>query len=111
MILSKKRYPFKKGNRTLNLHEVERLFLLSLVKLANPKTDLEKRILKRLIIKVLGHSTHWFPLYPPQECPICERTVSGMAFDSHVIKCKAKEKAERLQPKIDPDVWERLQRE
>jgi hypothetical protein len=105
---TRKQYPFRKGNRTINLVEIERVVFLGLIKLAKPKNDIERRILRRLILKALGHPAHNYPIYPPKECPVCERSFAAKIYDRHVLKCEAEEKEMRTRPKIDPEVYERL---
>lgn len=107
--MNRNRKTFKRGDVTFQMKEEERVYLLSLVKLAKPKTEIQKRILKRAVMKLMGISTHNFPIHPKKECPICEREVFGAHYAQHLERCKAKQASERMMPKIDPVVWEMMQ--
>lgn len=98
---------FQPGSRTLQLKHEERVFLLQWAKTLKPKTEIEKRIVRRFLTRLMGHAIY-LPLYPKRECPVCEREVAGHIYESHVIRCKARRDAESRMPKIDPVVWEMM---
>jgi len=97
---------FQRGNITINFKEEERVYLLSLFKGASPKTDLEKRIVHRAILRLLGYSCYNVPLRPPKECRYCEEEIRGDRHEAHELACKLKREQQRMIPKIDPAVLE-----
>jgi len=101
---------FRRGQVCIALKEEERLYFLKQIKKCKAKGELEKRILKRLVMKFMGLPTHNFPLLPPRECPVCENQIRGDRYDAHVRECQIKREAEKRIPKIDPAVYEMLGR-
>lgn len=98
---------FRPGDRCLAFKQEERLFLLKWAKTLKPKTELEKRIVRRLLVRLMGHAMY-YPLYPRKECPHCDREVAGQVYDTHVIRCEIRKKKMREVPEIDPVVWEMM---
>lgn len=94
------------GSVTLNLCAEERAFLVNAFKQIKTKTELEERIVKRSIMKLLRKPTHRFPLYPDKECPICERTFSFKLFPRHHFVCKQRDKETSF--RVDPEILERI---
>lgn len=92
-----------------NMALIEREYLLSLAKLAKPKTEIEERILQRFILRMIGKGgVVRVKLYPDVECSICESTFSGNIFDRHFNVCKEQKKALNNLPEVDPTVFEML---
>jgi hypothetical protein len=94
------------GSVTLNLVAEERAFLVNAFKHIKTKTELEERIVKRAIMKLLRKGTHRFPLFPDKECPVCERTFHFKVFDRHHFVCKQKNREPRFQ--VDPEILARI---
>lgn len=90
------------------LSEEERLFMLSMVKLVKPKTEFDKRALKRVTMRLMGIPVQNYPLHPPKECPVCEREFAYHHYERHAVLCKLKDKNESKLPPIDKEVYERL---
>ncbi len=104
----KEKMKFRRGGYTMNLKDEERLFILKLIKLAKPKTQLEKQIVKRLITRCMGYSIANIHLYPRRECSICHRDIEGHMYKHHYAVCKAKKEAEKRIPPVDYSVLEML---
>lgn len=94
------------GSVTLNLVGEERAFWINAFKKVKPKTELEKRILKRTLMRLMRKNTHRFPLYPDKECPICERIFAHKVFDRHYFVCKKRRQEPQFE--VDPEILERL---
>lgn len=107
-MLVKRKMKFRPGNRTLQLKQEERIFLLEWAKTLNPKTEIEKRIVRRFLMRLMGERGY-YPLYPPKECPHCEARISGAVYDMHLLRCIAKIKMEKRRPRIDPSVLEMME--
>lgn len=97
------------GSVTINLVAEERQFWISAMKQVKAKTDLEERIIKRTIARLLRRGVHRYPLYPDKECPICERTFSYRKFDMHHFVCKRKNRAPKFT--VDPEILARIEAE
>lgn len=100
---------FRRGTVTCALNEEERLWILSLIKLA-PKTKdpYQQRLALRCTRRMMGMTVHNYPLHEPKECPICERTVAFKAYNRHVFACREKQRELKRLPPIDPEVYEML---
>lgn len=105
----KKKY--NPGKIMTSFVDEERLFMLKWARTMKASNDLEGRIIKRVLGKILGLSARNIPdLYPPKECPLCERTFSIVHFETHYVSCKRKNgKSTQRLPDIDPVVWEMMQ--
>lgn len=106
-LIPKRVFKFRPGSVTIQFKQEERVFLLNWAKTLKPKTEIEERAVKRFLIRIMGE-TIYYPLYPDKDCPICERTVSGIRYETHVIDCKRKQKTKKQTPAIDPVVWEMM---
>lgn len=85
----------------------EREFFLSLfkdIKIEN-FTDLEKRMIKRLVLRLMGEKLI-MPLRVPVECDICN--YEYRYIERHRALCELKQKRENRRAKIDPVVWDML---
>lgn len=108
--MSRDKIQFRRGKVTLNLVEEERVFLINSFKKIKPKTDLEKRIVKRALHRLMGSPVHNIKLYPNKECKICHREIAANRYDEHFVACTARKERMRLMPKIDPAVLEMVNR-
>jgi len=100
-----KKPKFVSGAVCFSLVDEERLFMLSLVKKAKPKGELEKRALQRLVLRCMGQPVSQFPLHSNKICPICKHKIVGKMFKHHSMVCKAKKEMEKRVPKIDSEVY------
>lgn len=98
---------FIPGTKTIPFQQEERLFLLKWAKTLRPKTELEKRIVKRFLCRLMGQNIY-YPLHPHIECPICETNIRENLLKAHLARCKAKRAAANIKPEIDPVVWEMM---
>lgn len=97
------------GGVTINLVAEERAFWINAMKDLKTKNDLEERIVKRTIARLLRKNVYKFPLYPDKECPHCERTFAHRAFERHEPFCRRKHRAPSF--KVDPEILERIKHE
>lgn len=95
-----------KGNITFQLTGEERAVLLRAFKKFGGETDIEKRIVKRAIMKILGKRTNRYPVHPDVTCTICERQFAHKIYRRHYFTCKAKQRDKGY--KVDPEILERL---
>lgn len=96
------------GSATFQLLGEERAYLINAFKNINPKTELDKRIAKRFMMKLLGHGTWKFPLYPDQECKYCENTFHYKVFKRHEFTCKEKRKEQKKGFTVDHEILNRI---
>lgn len=95
------------GSCTINLVAEERAFWINAFKQVKPTTELEERILKRTLMRLMRKSTHRFPLYPARECPICERSFHHKIYDRHVFVCKRRRKEDCFE--VDQEILKRIE--
>lgn len=99
------------GSVTLNLAAEERAFLVNAFKSIKTKTELEERIVKRTIMRLLRKDVHRYPLFPNKECPVCEREFAYKVYDRHVRLCRAKKKERFTKYDVDPEILKRIEME
>lgn len=94
------------GSVTFSMIAEERAFWINAFKQIKAEGEIEKRILKRTLMKLMRKPTHNYPVYPPKECPICERTFHYKVFKRHHFICKQKRREPKFE--VDPEILARI---
>lgn len=98
-----------RGGVTINLRVEERAFLIKSFKKIKGKTELENRIIKRTLMRLMGRQVGMYPLFPNKECKLCERTYSYTHYEAHVIACKRRR--QQIDLEVDPEILRRIELE
>jgi len=93
----------------MNLVAEERVFWVKVFKKLTPQEEVEKRIVVRTLLRLLGKSAHRVPLYPKKECSSCGRAYAHKVFDRHHFVCKRRKREKQFT--VDAEILKRIELE